>query len=89
MSVVAEADAKADYNGKYDRKAYRTDLYKAEAKEEYEIKDREDNGEPGIFIHHGKAQKVEYPALFRELDARCRHKDAVDQNVYIEGERWP
>ena len=85
MAVVAETDSKSDDKYQNNRKAYRTVLDKAEAEEEYEIEQSEDNGKPGIFIHHGKAQEIEYPAFPGKLDARDQHEDTVDYNVHIKG----
>ena len=84
VSVVAEADAQSDDEEEHDAQAYRTVLDEAEAKEECEIKESEDYREPRVFVHHGKAQRVEDPAFLRDLEACEIHEKPVDQDVYIE-----
>jgi len=84
MSVVAEADAQSDDEDEHDRQAYGAVLDKAEAKEECEIKESKDYREPCVFVHHGKSQGVENPALLRELEACKIHEKAVDQDINVE-----
>ena len=84
MSVVAEADAQSDDEEEHDAKTYGAALDEAEAKKECEIKESEDYREPCVFVHHGKAQSVEDPALLRELEACEIHEQSVDQHVYVE-----
>lgn len=78
------ADAHRNDEYEYDHKASRTVLDKAEAEEEYEIKDSENYREPRKSVHHRKAREVCEPLDLIERILNDKHQDAVDQNVNIE-----
>ena len=85
----SRSETQSDDQKSDDDKAYRTVLDEAEAKEKEKIKERKDDREPCISIHHGQSGKVEDPLLCRHLHFRDREIKCIKKDIYVKREHDP
>ena len=86
MTFDHAADAHEDDECEDDRKACLAVPDESECKEEYEIKDRENDREPCVLVHHRDTCDISDPLFFLKMDLKEGVKCRIDQNVNIERE---